>query len=133
VEQLDVDRAMPCTWHVFTKGCHEPCCGSWPSTNEEAFSQLLFILLVGYGWNQKSNWNLTRTNKKKAITYLKRGVSYRCISSFVVVVFQNMQVLVPSSVMLMVDVEIMCQAFVHYLSLAMNLWMKRSRKPKMTA
>jgi hypothetical protein len=30
VEQLDVDHEVPYTWPVF-EGCHEPCCGSWPS------------------------------------------------------------------------------------------------------
>jgi hypothetical protein len=63
---------------------------------------------------------------------VKRGVSYRDMIGFVVVVLRDMQVLIPLFVMLVIDEESMKQCSVHYLSFSVNWWMKGSREPKLT-
>jgi hypothetical protein len=61
--------------------------------------------------DKESNWNLIRGKRTKTKTDFKRGVSYGDMSGFVVVLLQNMQVLIPLFVLLVVDVESMNRGF----------------------
>jgi hypothetical protein len=62
----------------------------------------------------------------KAKKILKRRVSY--IRESIIIVLQNMQVLIPLFVLLVVDVKSMSNGSTHYVDLAISLWMKRNKE-----